>query len=206
MAESGGNGGGGDMITISVKTITGDVIQVDVTNVPPATVADVCFQLAQMQAAGSCVELQGTDGPLEDGKVIHEGQELTMLIMTTLKKDEETSFAEWEEVTKALSCKDDDQADGEKVLEQLRAFLDVYPDLINVQFATAPLLSFAAEATKVSEWRQNCIEELLRRKARVDTMVQGFNAEGTRNFSTLGLAVWPTTINIVELYEIWIVP
>jgi hypothetical protein len=88
----------------------------------------------------------------------------------TLRRYEEKSFEEWREVASQLESRD---IDDDSMLICLRAFLDKYPALINWQPLCEgtthywPLLYYAVQSFDITSLRQQCVDELLKRGARV---------------------------------------
>jgi hypothetical protein len=91
----------------------------------------------------------------------------------TLQSHEEKSHAEWLEIAHKLQ---DRNVNDDTALVHLRAFLDKYPALINWQVEATnlgqktikPLLSHAVENCLDTQLRQQCVDELLNRGARVN--------------------------------------
>lgn len=107
--------------------------------------------------------------------------QMTMIkTLMSLERYEEKSFEEWREVAQKLQRFDIDDV---TVLADLRIFLDKYPTLVNFQssFQTSselkesglrrvcckPLLGYAVSGCGHKHLRQQCVDELLKRGARV---------------------------------------
>jgi len=107
-----------------------------------------------------------------------EGEPLTLCVakFTPLRRREAHAHAEWHELAASLT----DQSIGDdELLLRLSSFLDEHPALVNVQFAHKgvfkSLLGHAVEAAPSLASRQHCVDELLRRGARVRIRhAQGF--------------------------------
>jgi len=124
---------------------------------------------------GEFLLVAGTRGPPTDDTTVGElasleGEPLSLCVakFTSLRTREARAKADWHELAAALR----DQSIGDDdVLSRLCVFLDEHPALVNVQFACdgafKPLLGHAVEATPSLGSRQRCVDELLRRGARV---------------------------------------
>lgn len=88
---------------------------------------------------------------------------------TTVKRYEEKGLEEWQEIAAKLQRLD---IDDTAMLVHLRRFLDMYPALINWQGNASapfmPLLGYAVCTCCNTEIRQQCVDELIQRGARVD--------------------------------------
>lgn len=95
---------------------------------------------------------------------------MTLARHTTLEKYEARAGHAWQELVATLQNQD---VGGASALASLQGFLESYPSLINLQAKYGdskqfkPLLSFAVDGVKDTSLRQQCVDELLCRGARV---------------------------------------
>eukprot|EP00440_Ansanella_granifera_P028433 gb/GFBE01030897.1/.p1 GENE.gb/GFBE01030897.1/~~gb/GFBE01030897.1/.p1 ORF type:complete len:387 (+),score=93.36 gb/GFBE01030897.1/:1-1161(+) len=125
----------------------------------------------------------GCERMLQDSELVssltveREGELPSVCIIrhTTLERDEQKALAAWCDVAEGLQ--NTAEIKDEVMLDKLCQFLDMYPALVNWQTSCElkpsdkvckPLLSFAVDAAAAVEARQLCVEELLKRGARVD--------------------------------------
>lgn len=112
------------------------------------------------------------DGTVRVSSFVVEGDVTIMTIArhTTLEKYEARAGNAWQETVATLQNQDVDDASA---LVSLQGFLESYPSMINLQAKHGeskqfkPLLSFAVDGVKDTSLRQQCVDELICRGARV---------------------------------------
>eukprot|EP00931_Biecheleriopsis_adriatica_P038312 TRINITY_DN21954_c0_g1_i1.p1 TRINITY_DN21954_c0_g1~~TRINITY_DN21954_c0_g1_i1.p1 ORF type:complete len:369 (-),score=49.19 TRINITY_DN21954_c0_g1_i1:153-1259(-) len=113
------------------------------------------------------------DGTALVSSCVAEGEDVTTMSLArlkTLRKYESEAGKAWQELAATLQNQD---IDDTTALVSLHDFLDSYPSLINFQTRYAdshqfkPLLSFAVEGVKDISLRQQCVDALMSRGARV---------------------------------------
>jgi hypothetical protein len=118
-------------------------------------------------------------------------------------------LAKWREVAAALANHDLGDTD---VLELLKEFLDAYPAMVNLQQTEVaetkptavpqPLLLFAVRHAQNTTCRQNCVDELLRRGARVHIRHQdGFLVDVAKISGSAFVEYLQTKQKEFEMYE-----
>lgn len=121
----------------------------------------------------SCKADDVPEAPVSSETAVSRSVTMTIIkVPMTLERFEEKSVEEWRGLAKQLQSK---TITDDAMLVYLCTFLDKYPALINWQTTLEaeaagpfkPLLSFAVEACPSTEWRQQCVDELLKRGARI---------------------------------------
>lgn len=161
------------LVSLSVLSMTGESLAMCAS--PEATLGQVKDRLAErtgtatsdfrlLPMGSTSQDLAATIGSLASDNVLT----ICMVRYLSFLKLEEQSKKAWMELAEVLQGESTSDADA---LQQLNDFLDDYPALINWQFGTSsfkPLLGYAVLTEKKDlEHRQQCIESLLRRGARV---------------------------------------
>lgn len=184
-------------LRVSIASLSGEVFQAIVQDdatmisLKQAVAAKLQFSIFDFQLIVIGCETVPCDSalvgalPVGETEVSGARAMLSMCIVktpTTLESYEAKGLEEWIAVTNKLQNK---TIDDHTMLSHLSAFLDKFPALINWQSGQGnsrgsfkALLSFAVDSFERTEMRQQCVDELIQRGARIHIRhSQGFLIE-----------------------------